>query len=126
MAAKVTAQELISALTAVEPWLRDPDTVAKPGRRIVLAAVKASLAVLAQDAPGHAVEVRIPPYGAVQCIEGPRHTRGTPPNVVEMDALTWLRMCCGLQSPQTDLPAIDVSGVRATEVFGHLPLARLR
>lgn len=45
--------------------------------------------------PGRSVELRIPPYVAVQCVEGPRHTRGTPPNVVEMDAVTWLRLCTG-------------------------------
>ena len=45
--------------------------------------------------PGRSVEVRVPPYVAVQCVEGPRHTRGTPPNVVETDPLTWLGLCCG-------------------------------
>ncbi len=45
--------------------------------------------------PGRSVELRIPPYVAVQCVDGPRHTRGTPPNVVELDPLTWLRLCSG-------------------------------
>ena len=54
------------------------------------------LDVLAADAPGRAVEVRVPPYAAVQCVEGPRHTRGTPPNVVEMDPVTWVLLAAGL------------------------------
>lgn len=61
----------------------------------VRAAVKHYLAMLAQDAPGKSVEVRVPPYAAVQCVEGARHTRGTPPAVVEMDAESWLAMARG-------------------------------
>lgn len=53
------------------------------------------LQVLADIAPGNTVEVRVPPYGAAQVIEGPRHTRGTPPNVVEMDAATWIALATG-------------------------------
>ena len=48
--------------------------------------VKKILAKISKIAPGHAVELRIPPYSAIQCVEGPKHTRGTPPNVVEMSA----------------------------------------
>jgi uncharacterized protein (TIGR03083 family) len=58
-------------------------------------AVKLLLNALAVGSPGKAVEVRVPPYGAVQCVEGPRHTRGTPGNVVEMDAVTWLEVATG-------------------------------
>ncbi len=64
-------------------------------REIVAMAVRYLLQVLADAAPGNSVEVRVPPFGAVQCIEGPGHTRGTPPNVVEMDALTWLELGAG-------------------------------
>ena len=53
------------------------------------------LDLLAARAPGRAVEVRIPPYAAIQCVPGPRHTRGTPPNVVETDAATWIRLATG-------------------------------
>ena len=53
---------------------------------LVLSKVKALLEEIGQIAPGHAVELRIPPYAAIQCCEGPKHTRGTPPNVVEMGA----------------------------------------
>ena len=61
----------------------------------VRAAVKHFLAVLTERFPGKSVEVRVPPYAAVQCIEGARHTRGTPPAVVEMDAVTWLELARG-------------------------------
>ena len=50
---------------------------------------------LAAAAPGHHVEVRVPPYAAVQCVEGPRHTRGTPPNVVEVAPLAFVQLCTG-------------------------------
>jgi hypothetical protein len=55
----------------------------------VLKEVKETLALLTELAPGRAIEVRIPPYAAVQCGDGPTHTRGTPANVIEMDAQTW-------------------------------------
>lgn len=58
-------------------------------------AVRYLLQVLADAHPGHTVEVRVPPFGAVQCVEGPRHTRGTPANVVEMDASTWVTLATG-------------------------------
>lgn len=66
-----------------------------PSSDDVRAAVKHFLAVLTQRFPGKSVEVRVPPYAAVQCIEGARHTRGTPPAVVETDAETWLRLARG-------------------------------
>ena len=52
----------------------------------IMSQVKEILAKISKIAPGHAVELRIPPYSAIQCVEGPKHTRGTPPNVVEMSA----------------------------------------
>ena len=57
--------------------------------------VKHFLAVLAERAPGAAVEVRVPPYAAVQAVAGVRHTRGTPPAVVELDAATWIAQATG-------------------------------
>jgi len=72
---------------------------ADPKTRDQLAtAVRYTLQLLAERAEGNTVEVRVPPFGAVQCIEGPRHTRGTPPNVVEMDATTWLALATGTES----------------------------
>ena len=70
-----------------------------PERPVYREAVRTLLTVLAERAPGRSVEVRVPPYGAVQCVTGPRHTRGTPPNVVEMDPATWLALATG--SPRT-------------------------
>jgi hypothetical protein len=58
-------------------------------------AVRALLTDLARRAPGRSVEVRVPPYGAVQAVAGPRHTRGTPPNVVETDPTTWVLVATG-------------------------------
>ena len=87
------------------------------------AAVKESLAVLAAAAPGRSVEVRIPPYGAIQCISGPRHGRGTPPNVVETDARTWLALVTGRESWAAALGAgrLMASGTRSAEVAELLP-----
>lgn len=56
---------------------------------------KQLLKLLVAKAPGHAVEVRVPPYGAVQCIEGPRHTRGTPGAVIELPAEVWIELALG-------------------------------
>ena len=67
-------------------------------------AVRYLLQVLADEAPGNSVEVRVPPYGAMQAIEGPRHTRGTPPNVIEMDAATWLALATGTCPTPTHSP----------------------
>ncbi len=61
-------------------------------RPVVATAVRWTLQCLADDVPGNSVEVRVPPFAAVQAVPGPRHTRGTPPNVVETDATTWLAL----------------------------------
>ncbi|GAA3573771.1 hypothetical protein GCM10022235_49080 [Kribbella ginsengisoli] len=65
------------------------------GRAELKLLVKELLKLLVAKAPGHAVEVRVPPYGAVQCIEGPRHTRGTPGAVIEMPADIWIDLALG-------------------------------
>ncbi|WP_456697902.1 sterol carrier family protein [Aeromicrobium sp. P5_D10] len=64
----------------------------EPSRADLKAATKHLAALLVQKAPGASVEVRVPPFAAVQCIAGARHTRGTPPAVVEMDAATWIAL----------------------------------
>ncbi|MFH8802727.1 sterol carrier family protein [Streptomyces sp. NPDC017936] len=64
-------------------------------RQALAAATRLLADALAVKAPGGATEVRVPPYAVVQCVEGPRHTRGTPPNVVETDPLTWIRLATG-------------------------------
>ncbi|MBE7955896.1 sterol carrier family protein [Microbacterium oxydans] len=70
---------------------------AKPQRTDLATAVRYLLQLLDEKAPGNSVEVRVPPFGAVQVIQGPRHTRGTPPNVVEMDAATWIAVATGAE-----------------------------
>ncbi|MGW5420094.1 sterol carrier family protein [Streptomyces sp. NPDC003943] len=95
-----------------------------PYDRQALAACTRVLAdALAVKAPGGAVEVRVPPYAVVQCVEGPRHTRGTPPNVVETDPLTWIRLATGRADWAAELDAarVSASGERA-DLSGLLPL----
>jgi putative sterol carrier protein len=89
-------------------------------------AVKTSARWLAQQVPGRSVELRIPPHVAVQFIEGPRHTRGTPPNVVETDAATWLRLAAGQLTWADAIAAgtVTASGNRA-DLSAHLPLRPL-
>lgn len=97
-----------------------------PTRAELAGAVRLSLRTLAQVAPGSSVEVRVPPYSAVQCVAGPRHTRGTPPNVVETDPRTWLLLASGRLGWDEALRngALTASGARA-DVSGHLPLVRV-
>lgn len=122
----VDPAELRSALLAVGPWLRG-EVETKPARPELAAAVRLSARTLEQIAPGSSVEVRVPPFVAVQCIEGPRHTRGTPPNVVETDPFTWLLLVTGLLGFDDAVAAgsIDASGSRAGEIGHWLPLLRL-
>lgn len=94
-----------------------------PGRTDLATAVRYLLQLLAEKAPGNAVEVRVPPFGAVQVIEGPRHTRGTPPNVVEMDPMTWISVATGREPwpVAVDEGRILASGTRA-HLDGVLPV----
>jgi hypothetical protein len=114
------------AVRAVATWLRD-DTRAAPSRADLATAVRLTARTLAAEAPGASVEVRIPPFVAVQCIAGPRHTRGTPPNVVETDPRTWLLLATGLlEVPDaTTTGALRLSGSRAGEIAAWLPVVRL-
>jgi hypothetical protein len=121
----VDPRDLMAAVEAVLPWLDGSEDA--PDRPKLAAAVRLSLRTLAQDAPGKSVEVRVPPYAAVQCVEGVRHTRGTPPNVIEMDARTWLELATG-RLTWADAVAGDrvaASGSRA-DLSGLLPLLRAR
>lgn len=92
-------------------------------RQAVAAAVRLLADALAAKAPGNSVEVRIPPYAAVQCVEGPRHTRGTPPNVVETDPLTWIRLATGrlTWAEAVDAAKVAASGERA-DLGPYLPV----
>ena len=92
--------------------------------RVALAtAVRYTLEELATVAPGRSVEVRVPPFGAVQCVEGTTHTRGTPPNVVETDAQTWLGVATGQLTWEAawQSGSLRVSGHRA-DLTAYLPL----
>jgi hypothetical protein len=95
----------------------------QPDRAVLRDAVRALLAELARDAPGRSVEVRIPPFGAIQCVEGPRHTRGTPPNVVETDPMTWLLVATGrlAWSEAVASGRVRASGIR-TDLTPYLPV----
>lgn len=121
----VDPHELRAAVLAVAAWL-DDETLPVPARADLAAAVRLSARALAQDAPGNAVEVRVPPFVAVQCLEGVRHTRGTPPNVVETNPREWLLLVTG----RSDLPTaiaehrVSASGHRAADIAALLPLVR--
>lgn len=99
---------------------RDP----VPVHRAALATTTRMLSeMLAARAPGRSVEVRIPPFAAVQAVAGPRHTRGTPPNVVETDPVTWLRLATGREEFASAVArgAVRASGARA-DLTAYLPL----
>lgn len=113
-----------AAVLALADWLRD-EAAPAPERAALAAAVRLTARTLAAAAPGASVEVRVPPFVAVQCIAGPRHTRGTPPNVLETDPRTWLLLATGLLELDAAGPAVEVSGARAAEVTGWLPVLPL-
>ena len=94
--------------------MRDPE---------ILKSVKETLTRLVELNPGRAIEVRVPPYSAVQCGQGPTHTRGTPPNVIEMDAETWLALATGATDWASAIQTgkISASGARA-DLSEYLPL----
>ncbi len=96
----------------------------EPSKPELALAVRYTLQLLTERAPGHTVEVRVPPFGAVQCVEGPRHTRGTPPNVIETDPVSWLQLASGRASWADALASgrVHASGTRAN-LDGLLPLS---
>lgn len=110
-------------LSAVATAVAALDTHEGPSKEQQRDAVRALLALLAQRAPGRTVEVRIPPYGAVQCVAGPRHTRGTPPNVVETDPVTFLKLAAGRIEFAAAVAdgTVSASGTRA-DLTDYLPL----
>jgi uncharacterized protein (TIGR03083 family) len=92
-------------------------------RQALAAATRLLADALAVKAPGGSTEVRVPPYAVVQCVEGPRHTRGTPPNVVETDPLTWIRLATGRLAWKDALEEAKVSaGGERADIGGLLPL----
>ena len=97
-----------------------------PRPEALRAATRYLLDLLASAAPGRAVEVRVPPYAAVQAIGGPRHTRGTPANVVEMNPVTWVRLAAGLMpwGEAVSDGLVSASGVRA-DLAAYLPVLKV-
>lgn len=95
-------------------------------RSTLATAVRFTLEELAAQAPGRSVEVRVPPFGVVQCVPGPRHTRGTPANVVEADPVTWLALVSGTLDWSNALAAgaVQASGSRS-DLAALLPLTTL-
>src|SRR6185312_15131614 len=115
-----------AAVLAVADWLRDENRPA-PERSALADAVRLTARTLAATAPGASVEVRVPPFVAVQCISGPKHTRGNPPNVVETDPRTWLLLATGLSTvaDATSGGRLQMSGSRAAEIAAILPVVQL-
>ncbi len=113
LASREATAATLGARTAEPPASRD----------IIATAVRYLLQLLADSAEGNTVEIRVPPFGAVQAIQGPRHTRGTPPNVVEMDAATWLALAAGQLAWANAVRAgrVAASGQRA-DLTDYLPI----
>lgn len=127
MRKKADPAEARAAVLLIADWIADPENVAKPPRGQIAKAVRQTARLVEQDAPGYSVELRVPPFVAVQCIDGPEHTRGTPPNVVELSPEVWLRAATG-HIPFADAAADKsswVSGQRAGEVANFVPVIPL-
>jgi len=110
-------------MAALRQWREAHDDGAEVPPAVVRTAVRFTLEELAVGSPGNSVEVRVPPAAAVQAIAGPRHTRGTPPNVVETDMDTWLRLATGRLTWDDAVRsgAVVASGIRA-DLSSVLPL----
>lgn len=120
MPRKIPTDEGRSALAAVA----EADAAGtKPARPDLATAVRYLLQLLVEKAPGNSVEVRVPPFGAVQVVQGPRHTRGTPPNVVELEPTTWIGLAAGSLAwhDAVDRGLVHASGIRA-DIAALLPL----
>ena len=119
---RIDVQEGKAALKAWLEAARTPSGASVP-RTVLATAVRYSLEEVTARAPGNSVEVRVPPFGVTQCVEGPRHTRGTPPNVIECDAAIWLAMVTGQVGWAEAVTAgkVAASGLRA-DLSALLPL----
>src|SRR5699024_6775810 len=111
---KPRPHETKAAVDAIAAWLYDEIAAPTPARNALAKAVRMTARAREHDAPGHSVELRVPPFAAVQCIAGPRHTRGTPPNVVECSPRTWLLLATGLIT--WEQAEVDATGTRAREM----------
>ena len=99
------------------------DAGAEPETRALRSAARFLLQELATSRPGRSVEVRVVPVAAVQAVAGPRHTRGTPPNTVETDAVTWFKLATGRLGwdEAVESGAVQASGARS-DLSAYLPL----
>lgn len=117
--------DLVDGRAALKRWIlaNAQDPVEVLPRPVLAMAVRYCLEELASRAEGNSVEVRVPPFGVTQCIEGPRHTRGTPPNVIELPAEIWLALVSGKMSWEAALATgkVTASGLRA-DLSAQLPL----
>lgn len=128
---RVNIEEGRAALAAWQAAVEPSGSTGEPGnlagnpasRTLIATAVRYSLEEVTARAPGNSVEVRVPPFGVTQCVEGPRHTRGTPPNVIECDAATWLSLVTGRISWADAVSdhLLSASGLRA-DLSDLLPL----
>lgn len=112
--------QVAAALAAVTAAVEAGEPPARADLRLL---TKHFLALLEELAPGRSVEVRVPPFAAVQVVGGVRHTRGTPPAVVETDPLTWVRLATGALAwaEAVDAGRVVASGERA-DLSSYLPL----
>lgn len=119
---RIDVEEGAAALAAWRKAAGPSSDVPVP-RPLLATAVRYTLEEVTARAPGNSVEVRVPPFGVTQCVEGPRHTRGTPPNVIECDAATWLAMVTGQLGWAEAVTAgkVAASGLRA-DLSALLPL----
>jgi hypothetical protein len=116
------AQGAAAVSAALAQLAADPAAIVE--RSTLATAVRYLLQVFADAHPGHSVEVRVPPFGAVQAVEGPRHTRGTPANVVELGPREWVLLATGKVgwTTLTDEAKLSASGLRS-DISALLPLA---
>ncbi|MEE1929854.1 sterol carrier family protein [Streptomyces sp. TRM 70351] len=114
---------LVELVVHTDDLTRALGTAVSLDRYALATTVRVLADALAAKAPGGSVEVRVPPFAVVQCVEGPRHVRGTPPNVVETDPLTWLRLAAGRLewADALETHAVTASGPRA-DLGSHLPV----
>ena len=124
VAGAALAGTVLDGVLRIDDLARDRGEEPAHDRGALRAAVGELAHRLAERAPGNSVELRVPPYVAVQAVAGPAHTRGTPPNVVETDAVTWLRLATGRTGWAEALHTgrLSASGERA-DLSGYLPLA---
>lgn len=115
--------DVTAGVAAVRQWAAEPEAAS---RSVRATAVRYSLEELAALAPGRSVEVRVPPFGVTQIIEGTVHTRGTPGAVVETNAATWLYLITGqlLWHDAVESGSVVASGQR-TDLSWLLPLVKL-